>query len=274
MNGFNNMNPETLLQLAALSGAQSQGESHEYDDYDDYDSADFAGESWDDEDDDYESWDDDEDEYESIDESWDDEDDDYESAENFDGESRRRRRLRRRGVKVSKAKWKTKRRPKIARARGKKTVVLQSSTGQAMRVKFGGQGFVTPQKFNAAVAKTEREFALRQKQAKANYDKLASQVARNSKTLSARVRSVSKEVEKLKSSAQTTQLMSMLNQGPQITKMKVAGTERAISDVEYASSTTDMMLPLLMSGGLGGGDNSQMMMMMMMLMNNNNSSST
>jgi len=139
--------------------------------------------------------------------------------------------------------------------------VLRGANGQAMRVQFGGKGFVTPQQFNQAVAKTEKKFKQQQKIAKGNFDKLAAEVARNSRSM-----------KKMREAAQTTQLMSMMNQGPSIESMKVGGTKQTITDVKYGSSTNDMLLPLLMSGGMGGsGSGSSDLMMMMMLMNSQKS---
>lgn len=240
MNGFNNFDTETLLQYAALSGAADNAEDFSSD----YDEDSFYGhEAWDDDDDD----DTDEGFYESsFGDEFDDDEDEFESYNSFDGEARKRRGRR--------TKWRSRRMTKLRPVRGRKTTVLRGANGQAMQVKFGGKGFVTPQQFNKAVAKTEQKFKQQQKIAKGNFDKLASQVASNSR-----------QMKKLQESAQSSQLMSMLNQGPEIKSMKIAGTPTNISDVKYNSSSNNMLLPLMMSGGLGGDDSSQMMMLMMMM---------
>ena len=260
MSAFQNLDLEDFVQLAALSQPNSAESDHYAED------AVFADYDDDDDDDDdeiFSEFDDDDDDDENFSEFDDDDDDDefYGDAETIgDADLFRRRRHR---MKTRRRKWKSRRTPKLQRVRGSKSTVLRSASGQKMRVRFGNN-LAKASEVNALIKKTEAKFNAAQKIAKKNHDALASQIARNTKTLNSRVKSVNSRLKKLEISAQTSQLLSLMAGPPALKKIKIkGGSEQEIEDTTYKSSN-NFLLPLLLSQS-SGGDNSQLMVMAMMM---------
>ncbi|MEM8616335.1 MAG: hypothetical protein AAGF20_05305 [Pseudomonadota bacterium] len=273
MTGLTEFNQDELFRLLALQSAQAA----EYDDDDDEMLLDGEFSEYDDDDEEgfVEDYDDDDDEAFGVDamdfadfgDDYDDDDD-----ETY-GESRRRRRRRGR-LKTGRRRYRRTRSSskRLRPVRGSRSTVLQSANGQRMRVKFG-KSFAKAGDVNKLIKSTEAKFKAALKERKSNYDRLAKQIADNSKVLNDRVKTVAGKVKKLEGSAQTSQLLSLISGPPAIESIRfntppTAGAPLEVADVKYKSQ--DNLLPLLLAGGLGDGDGSdsnQTLLLALMLNN-------
>ena len=256
MDAFENLNQQDLIKLLALRGNPAAESG--WDDEADYDDDD---EDWDDENvvDYYENDDDDDEIFFDASDGWEEEDDD--DDEGF-GESdlmeRSRRRRRRRS---GRARYKRTRSRRLRKMKGSNSTVLKSRNGQQMKVQFG-TSFAKAKDVNKLISDTESKFKSALKERKKNFDTLSKQIS----GVSGSVDKVSKRVKKLESSAQTSQLLSLLSSPPKIESISFEADpgagEAKVTGVKYEKQ--DMMLPLLLSGALGdmgGGDNTALMLL-------------
>lgn len=260
MDAFENLNQQDLIKLLALRGNPA-AESDWDDDEDNYDD----DEDWDDENvvDYYENDDDDEDEvFFDASDNWA-EEDDFDD-EGF-GESglmeRSRGRRPRRGYRSRRPRYKRTPSRRLRKMKGSNSTVLKSRNGQQMKVQFG-TSFAKAKDVNKLISDTESKFKSALKERKKNFDTLSKQISGVSGT----VDKVSKRVKKLESSAQTSQLLSLLSSPPKIESISFEADpgagEAKVTGVKYEKQ--DMMLPLLLSGALGdmgGGDNTALMLL-------------
>ncbi len=258
MDAFENLDQQDLIKLLALRG--NPGAESGWDDEDDYDDDD---EDWDDDEgifDYYDSDDDDDDEvFFDAGEDWEDDDDDDDEAFGESDLSERRRRRRRR--RTRRARYKRSRSRRLRKMKGSKSTVLKSRNGQQMKVQFG-TSLAKAKDVNKLITDTEAKFKSALKERKKNFDTLSKQIS----GVSGSVDKVSKRVKKLESSAQTSQLLSLLSSPPKIESISFdadpGAGEAKVTGVKYEKQ--DMMLPLLLSGALGdmgGGDNTALLLL-------------